>query len=95
MVDSYRQASYILDIRQEIAMTTIARNRIEALLPKIISGKRYTLENYFRGDDISAEQVCNFVRMWTERRSGKMTVDGTKGCYHLHSNHWVEFEVAA
>lgn len=76
-------------------MPTIARNRIEKVLPRITSGTRYTLENHFNGASISAEQVCNFIRMWTDRRAGKMTVDGTKGCYHLHSNHWVEFEVAS
>jgi len=76
-------------------MTTIARNRIEKVLPRIISGTRYTLENYFNGEAISAEQVCGFVRMWTDRQTGKMTLNGTKGCYHLHSNHWVDFEVAA
>lgn len=76
-------------------MTTIARNRIEKILPRITSGTRYTLDNYFNGEPVSAEQVCNFIRTWTERRAGKMTVDGAKGRYHLHDNHWVEFEVAA
>jgi hypothetical protein len=74
-------------------MATVARNRIEKILPAVGSGKRFTLENHFNGEPVTAAQVCDFIRMWTARQSGKMTVNGNKGCYHLHSNHWVEFEV--
>jgi len=76
-------------------VTTIARNRIEKILPRIIGGKSYTLENQFRGKEIDADQVRDFVRMWRDRQGGKMTLNGTRGCYHLHSNCWVEFEVTA
>jgi hypothetical protein len=74
-------------------MATIARNRIEKVLPRVLGGKRYTLENCFRGEAVSADWICAFIRDWTARRSGKLTIEGGKGCYALHSNHWVEFEV--
>jgi len=76
-------------------MTTIPRNRIEKLLPKIAGGARYTLENHFSGEAVSADQVRGFIRTWRDRGAGKMTVRGTKGTYHLHDNHWIEFAVAA
>ncbi len=75
-------------------MTTIARNRIEKILPRIVSGKRYTLENHFHGETVTPEQIVTFICTWRDRQGGKMTLNGTKGCYTLHSNHWVEFEVA-
>jgi hypothetical protein len=95
MVDSYRQASYILDIRQEADMATIAKNRISKFLPKIIGGAFYSLGNHFVGQPATAEQVREFIVYWTAAGLGKMTLDGTKGCYRLHSNEWAEFEVAA
>jgi hypothetical protein len=75
--------------------STVARNRIEKVLPRIVGGKRYTLENHFSGEAVNADQVRDFIRAWCDRKAGKMTLNGNTGCYALHPNHWVEFEVAA
>jgi len=76
-------------------MATVPRNRVEKILPRIVGGKSYTLENYFHGKEMDAEQVRSFIRFWRDRQGGKMTLNGTKGHYTLHSNCWVEFEVTA
>ena len=74
-------------------MTTIARNRIEKFLPRIVGGKSYSLGSHFIGQPMDAEQVRTFVRFWRDHGLGKMTLQGSKGQYRLHSNEWVTFEV--
>jgi hypothetical protein len=76
-------------------MATIAKNRIEKFLPKITGGAFYSLDNHFSGKPATADQIRDFIRFWVNHGLGKMSLDGTKGRYRLHSNEWAEFEVAA
>jgi hypothetical protein len=75
-------------------MKTVARNRIEKVLPRVIGGAFFSLGNHFTGEAASADEAQAYIRKWTDHGLGKLQIDGTKGRYRLHSNEWLEIDLA-
>jgi hypothetical protein len=69
---------------------TIAKNRVAKFLEKVTNAKAYTLDNYFRGEEI---KDLNHMREWAAKLQGKVQIipETKTGQIHYHSNHWVEF----
>jgi hypothetical protein len=53
-----------------------------------VAGTKYTLENSFRGEPISGQNLRNWFLKWYDSLNVSETRDGV--CLTFHSNCWVE-----